>query len=481
MKKCCVFIGSEFVGLYMSLGKLLQSYYDVTFVVNNKITQNIVFKNIPKAKTIVFNDVKVPDMDDDTVIKESLRLEKLYEKKMSLIMSEDRALGRGYLFNIMAAPFIKRSIWSHEKKLKEIVSKILRDEIVYSDCDLVLKVNSDSIIHSILSRRGGNILSLFSIKHGDKIYWCDDHYLFGSNFRDRILRNVNSNERIKSGNKNIAYQIDERANIKNISANYSYSHAIKQSLLLVINEIKVTIRRSRKKNSYLILGWLPSIFRSPYNYNYLNKIGKNPEDLSKYKIFFFPMHLEPEVALLSRSPEFSNSMELITWISKSLPADAILVCKEQPLTFGVRQKKYYSQVNMIGNVYWSNPNVHSWDWIKLSSAVVTITGTVGIEAIHHKKPVISFGAHQAINLLPTVRYVDSYQTTKDSVDYFLYDVDKYDNLLDESKFILADAQQFVSFDFPEYKSIVKSQNLYDDYADTLLNKMFESYPDLVEH
>jgi len=38
----------------------------------------------------------------------------------------------------------------------------------------------------------------------------------------------------------------------------------------------------------------------------------------------------------------------------------------------------------------------SWDWIKVSSIITTITGTVGIEAVHHKKPVISFGAHQAL-------------------------------------------------------------------------------------
>jgi hypothetical protein len=394
-------------------------------------------------------------------------------------MSEDRALGRGYLFNVMAIPFIKRSVWSHEEKLREIVSKILRNEIAYKGADLVLKVNSDSLIHSLLSKHNGKILTLFSIKYGDKIYWCDDYFLAGTNFKDRILKNLNIGT--KYNEKEEVYQIDKRADIKNISVSYSYFNAIKKAMFLIVNEIKVVVRRSRKKNSYLILGWLPSVFRAPYNYNYLKRIGKKPKDLSKYRVVFFPLHLEPEIALLSRSPEFSNSMEVITWISKSLPADTILVCKEQPLVFGVRKKQYYSQINMIGNVYWSHPGVHSWDWIQSSDVIVTITGTIGIEAIHHKKPVISFGAHQAINLLPTVRYVDSYGSTKTAVDYFLNSTKEYHDALSKSKSALSEAQKFVSFNSEKYRSIVKLQDQDDDYASILLNKLFESYPDLLEY
>jgi len=479
MKKCCVFIGSEFVGLYISLGKLLQSYYDITFIVSNKITKNIVLKAIPEVKVIIFNEIKIPYMDDDIVVKESLRIEKLYGKTMSIIMSEDRALGRGYLFNVTSVPFIKRSVWPHKKKLKEIVSIILRNEIVCRGCDLALKVNSDSIVHSILSKHNGKILTLFSIKDGDRIYWCDDHYLAGSNFKDRVLRNIEIDAKIDLNLENNTYKIDQHSNIKNISAKYSYVNAIKSAINLVINEIKVTIRRSRKTDSYLVLGWLPSVFRAPYNYNFLKKIGKKPEDLTGYKIVFFPLHMEPEIALLSRSPEFSNSMEVITWVSKSLPADTILVCKEQPLTFGVRPKKYYSQIDMIGNVCWSHPDVHSWDWIESSNIIVTITGTVGIEAVHHKKPVISFGAHQVINLLPTVQYVDSYKTTKNAIEYFLdNNTYKFNSLLDKSRLVLSDAQHFTSFEFKEYKSIVKSQEQCDNFATTLIDKMFESYPDI---
>ena len=45
------------------------------------------------------------------------------------------------------------------------------------------------------------------------------------------------------------------------------------------------------------------------------------------KYIYFPLHLEPEIALLGASPEFNNSMELATWLAKSLPVDFNLVIK----------------------------------------------------------------------------------------------------------------------------------------------------------
>jgi hypothetical protein len=214
-------------------------------------------------------------MDDDMVIKESLRLEKLYEKTMSLIMSEDRALGRGYLFNVMAAPFVKRAIWSHEKKLKEIVSKILRNEIICKDCDLVLKVNSDSIIKMILDKNKGTILNLLSIKFGDRIFWCDDPYLSGTNLKKNIYNLLNDNTKnyVNHIEKPIDYKIDSRSNEKNVTVKYTFFYTIKRVLMTIINELKVTVRRNRKKDSYIMFGWIPVILRNFFNYNYVKKLA----------------------------------------------------------------------------------------------------------------------------------------------------------------------------------------------------------------
>jgi|SaaInlStandDraft_5_1057022.scaffolds.fasta_scaffold21324_2 hypothetical protein len=482
MKKCCIFIGSEFVGLYLSIGKLLQEKfnYDVSYITNDRLTKGLIHKIIGKSNVVILNEINLPVLNNIDIFSEAERIENLYGKTMSIIMSEDRALGRGYIFNATAAPFVKRSIWSHRKKISQKLNEILRKEIICKDCDLVLKVNSDSIIKMILDKNKGIILNLLSIKFGDRIFWCDDPYLSGTNLKKNIYNLLNDNTKnyVDHIEKPIDYKIDSRSNEKNVTAKYTFFYTIKRVLMTIINELKVTVRRNRKKDSYIMFGWIPVILRNFFNYNYVKKIGVVPHVLSGYRIVYFPLHLEPEIALLSRSPEFTNSMEAIAWISKSLPARTILVCKEQNLAFGVRPKSFYKQINMIGNIYFSHPSVSSWDWIKYCNIVSTITGTSGIEAVHFKKPVISFSKHYAINLLPSVRYANNYDSTKEAIDEMLNTKKYNDDLLSISKKALSTAQLVSSFDFPEYKNIVKSQKLYIELADKALEKMFIDFPSL---
>ena len=115
------------------------------------------------------------------------------------------------------------------------------------------------------------------------------------------------------------------------------------------------------------------------------------------------------------SPEFSNSLEAISWVSKSLPSNYLLIVKEHPLSYGVRSKTYYDFLRQIPNVMLSHPKIDSWDWIKKSSFVATITGTAGFEGVYLNKPILSFGMHQVINKLPTVQYASDYKTTKMAV------------------------------------------------------------------
>jgi len=189
--------------------------------------------------------------------------------------------------------------------------------------------------------------------------------------------------------------------------------------------------------------------------------------------------MEPEVALQYFSPEFSNSMEAITWISKSLPAGYLLVVKEQVNSYGVRSKWYYKQLLKMPNVMLSNPNVHSWDWIKYSDIVATITGSVGQEAIHFEKPVLSFGKHQIINYLPTVRYVSNYNEVNMAVNDFIGNVYSQSDFV-RAKNTFANSQFESSVDMPRYKYTLKSENLEQDMAKDALSNLFSEYPELLE-
>ena len=131
------------------------------------------------------------------------------------------------------------------------------------------------------------------------------------------------------------------------------------------------------------------------------------------------MHLEPEMALQNFSPEFSNSFEMITWISKNLPTGLFLLIKEHPEMYGIRSKNYYKKLKEIPNVKFVKPYSSSFELIKNSLAVATITGTAGYEAVYLKKPVLSFGKHQLINYLPTVYYCTNYFDTEKNIKIIL--------------------------------------------------------------
>lgn len=116
---------------------------------------------------------------------------------------------------------------------------------------------------------------------------------------------------------------------------------------------------------------------------------------------FFPLHYEPEVALLLQAPFQSDQIVLIKQIARSLPFHYKLYVKEHPAMVEYRPRSFYKEIKKIPNVKLINPTMSSLDIIQKTKLVTTVTGTAGWEAVVLQKPVISFG-HQYYNVLPAV-------------------------------------------------------------------------------
>lgn len=106
---------------------------------------------------------------------------------------------------------------------------------------------------------------------------------------------------------------------------------------------------------------------------------------------YFPLHVEPEISIDLLAPFFTNQLTLISQIAKSLPVHFKLYVKEHPPMLNYRPTKYYKELKKIPNLKLINTSTSSFDLIKNSKLVVTITGTAGWEAALLKKPVITFG------------------------------------------------------------------------------------------
>ena len=472
-KKAVVFIASEKISFMANIANLLQEKYgyEVLIAARDSGVIKSIENFVPSVKpfcidtSLIANEIGLND-----VVNSALAIENHYGRKMSLLISEDRAIGQGYLSNAQGVPHIIRSLWPHKKKLTEVLTSIKTVESIVKDANLVIQVGVTNMNYIICNKNNIPIFGFRAIKFGSRMFWSDDPYNSSSNLKKRLEQNIAKNH-LKETEK---YKLLTSGKIINESVKYSLKNAVFSIIRIIFNDTKNWVRLKQKKNSYRYLGWLPVAIRNYFNYRFIRKNGVTISDVEGYKILYFALHLEPEIALISYSPEFSNSMEAITWISKSLPSDYMILVKEQALSYGIRSRWYYNQLCKMPNVLVVKPNIESLDLINRSDIVATITGTIGQEAVQNLKPVLSFGKHQVINYLPTVKYVASYSETREAINEIMK-YDSKDKIFVHSKKSLSNAQIDSSIDFPVLDTDVK---LTKKEVDKALQNLFDEYPNL---
>jgi hypothetical protein len=461
-------LGTEQKEFFVSLAKLIAKEYEISILAVDDDVARFAREHLPDTD-IAIRDLGGNKEAKQDLVEHALSIEKKYSIRLAMLLSQDRALGRGYLFNVDKYPMIEKAKWPHERKLSTVVSRIENYESLIDrfkpDCIISWRNNPIQMVvsayHNILS------LELAPVKLGERFIWSENCYLTSSKFLS-LIKEYSRELPGKSSTSQGGYQdVFSRARV---TQTYGVAQAITEAIYQVAIEFYRLVRGSRKSYSYTFLGWVPVILRRPVIYRRLQRRGVKPVDLESRKVCFFPLHLEPELTLLSISPEFSNSVELITWVSKSLPADFILVLKENPISFGVRSKWYYSQLEQISNVQFAHPVISSLDWIHASELVVTITGTAGSESVLYKRPVLSFGSHQAINELPTVRFANNYVSTLHGINELLA-LKADDSRLEHSRQALNLAQINSSFNLPGFAEKKKTVQSEKDSARTALDAL----------
>jgi len=149
-----------------------------------------------------------------------------------------------------------------------------------------------------------------------------------------------------------------------------------------------------------------------------NKIRKNMrkkflENNSKNKItdeklIYFPLQVEPDRNLLLGAPNYTNQLESIKQIAKSIPLGYKLYVKEHPgQNREWRKISYYKEILEIPNVVLISSEVSTKEIYQKCSMVITAAGTSGFEATFYGKPVIVF-ADTLYSVLPSVQRMNSF-------------------------------------------------------------------------
>jgi hypothetical protein len=163
-----------------------------------------------------------------------------------------------------------------------------------------------------------------------------------------------------------------------------------------------------------------------------------PED---QKFVYFPLHVQPERNIDLDSPFYSNQIEVISKIAKSLPINFKLFVKEHPnMKFrNWRKISDYKKINQIPNVELIHPSVKPDDIIKKCELAITIAGNAGLEAAFYQKPAIIL-ADLIYSSIPSVFRLKNIDDLPDTIrkalktKVSLADLNEYSGIIEKNSF-----------------------------------------------
>ena len=115
----------------------------------------------------------------------------------------------------------------------------------------------------------------------------------------------------------------------------------------------------------------------------------------KFVVLF--LHFQPERTSVPEGLSYSAQWLAIKQISRALPKGVTLVVKEHQAMFRrqldprTRDVNFYNSISDLDNVVLAPLCFDTFELVDSSRAVITLTGTVGFEALIRKKPVIALG------------------------------------------------------------------------------------------
>ncbi len=130
--------------------------------------------------------------------------------------------------------------------------------------------------------------------------------------------------------------------------------------------------------------------RKAMTYLFKHQTAMDQFPTKKYAVYF--LHLQPELTVEEMAFDYQNQVNTIRSIVAALPADMCLVVKEHTFMLGFRPLEIYNQLVHMPGVVLARTHEHSHQLLTRASVVVTLTGTVGLEAVLYGIPAIVLGS-----------------------------------------------------------------------------------------
>ena len=263
-----IHIEAELIGLLSSMAKLmLDDNYNVNIITRSDSIKEIIIQNIAElevhieSKSCYLSKTKLDNIKWQVIQKEALSREKKYGETFSMIMSHDRGLGKGHIFNADRHPDIAKAWWSNERKIEEILKEFMVFEsIIKKYKPLLIIGRTHNKVLSLISRfHNIRYLSFGLVKYGHKQIWIENEYYQNKTYIDKVKGNVEKFKDLKEF-LSIDYMQEQASAYKISKVTYSYLDAFQSSLRRLPMEILRKLTGYHKKNQgFLHISCLSSL------------------------------------------------------------------------------------------------------------------------------------------------------------------------------------------------------------------------------
>ena len=248
-------------------------------------------------------------------------------------------------------------------------------------------------------------------------------------------------------------QLNEKTSIREQGLNYWKEHASNSKLKYLrsfLYYLKSSEKNTRTHFNYygrtkfrVIWNAINLAFRVKARENFMNQnLEKNPSLNSPF--VYFPLGIVLERHILIGAPYYTNQVELVRHIAKSLPVGYRLLVKEHPIQKSREWRPIfdYKQILAMPNVTLIHPSFSDQELQKNCSLLISSAGGSAFEGTFYEKPSIVFG-DAIYSYLPSVNRINSIENLPNEIKKSLntkvdsHDLAKYmkvlsDNLIDFS-------------------------------------------------
>ncbi|MDN3448460.1 capsular biosynthesis protein [Psychrobacter sp. APC 3281] len=189
-------------------------------------------------------------------------------------------------------------------------------------------------------------------------------------------------------------------------------------------------------------------------------------ETNKENFYVYPTHYHPEASTSVLAPDYTNELNNIISIHNNLPVGSYLYVKDHISARGIQNKDFYKKISALPGVRLIHFDYNVKKLVSHSHGVITVTSTVGYEAVLMNKPVYLLGRVFYENF-PNVIRLNSFSELRSTINQ------KRKSYSDEeiSKFIIAYHRYTFEGQLLIGKPDLWKQEYFSDIADNILYKI----------